>query len=48
MIQEEKVELGKVRGNQIEILSPIEAKTLIITSDISNFDENKYKLVIKE
>lgn len=47
-IQEKTVQLGKVWGNQIEILSDIDPHTQIIASDISNYDENKYELQIKQ
>lgn len=46
-LQEIQVQLGKVRRDQIEILSDIDPTTQVITSDINNFDENKYELTLK-
>lgn len=42
-----EVTLGKVWGDKIEILSEVLDTEKVVTTDMSNFDENKFKIVIK-
>ncbi|USN55922.1 MAG: HlyD family efflux transporter periplasmic adaptor subunit [Candidatus Peribacteria bacterium] len=46
-IKQKAVDLGDVRGNLVEIRSNHLAGIKIITTDIKNFDPNKYELTIK-
>ena len=47
-IRELEVQLGEIRGKNIEITSEILDTTQIITSNISNFNELDYFIEIKE
>ncbi len=41
------VELGEIWGDNVKILNSLTG-TVLITSDIENFDKNQYQLVERE
>lgn len=45
--EEKDVVLGKIWGNEIELINEIPEGTRIIKTDLKNFDENKHTLVVK-
>lgn len=47
-LQEEIVTLGKAKNAQIEIVSPLPQDVYIVTSDTSQYDEQKYTLQVKD
>ena len=41
------VDLGESIGKSVEIITPLDPKTELITSDVSNFDERKFTIEVK-
>jgi hypothetical protein len=41
------IELGKIRGDNIEIISEISPDAEIITNDITNYNPSIHKIIIK-
>lgn len=46
-IEELEINLGNIYSDKVEILSDLSSIKSIIVTDISNYDENKFKLILK-